>query len=282
VKTVEQVLALTTAYLEQQGLDRARFHAEEVLAEGLGLRRMDLYMDFQRPLQNQELQQCRDVLARRAKREPIQYIRGTVEFLGCHLKVDGRALIPRQETEILLSQVFEEWAVREDESVRVLDLCCGSGCIAVALKKRFPRWTVVAADLSEEALALARENAEREAVEIDFVQGDLLQSVGNRSFELVLCNPPYISDVEMLGLEPEVKEYEPELALSGGVDGLDIYRRLAEDLPGVLVSGAKVYFEMGSKQGPALMEIFGGDCWKGLECRQDWAGHDRFFSLEFL
>ena len=282
MKTLEEVLGLSTAYLEQRGIAKARFAAEEVLAEALGIGRLDLYMDFHRPLVEHELELCRALLGRRGKREPMQYIRGTQDFFGLDLKVDERALIPRHETEILVDTVVQELKGLDLAGKVLWDICCGSGCIGLALKKAFPQLTVVLSDISREALALAGENAERNGLEVVFRQGDLLNAFPDEKADFVLCNPPYIAASDFGRLEPEVSVYEPKSALIGGDDGLDFYRRLAAHLPPYLNRPARVFLEMGMEQGRDLQEIFAHEPWQRGVVGKDWAGHDRFFSLEIL
>jgi release factor glutamine methyltransferase len=280
MRTLLEILQLSTHHLEKSGIAHARRQAEELMADALGTSRMQLYLEHDRPLQEDELSLIRESLARRAKGEPNPYIRGLVDFHDCQLKVTPDVLIPRQETGVLVDRIIQELRHQDLTGKRLLDLCCGPGCIGIALKKCFPDLTVILADLCPKALQLARENAERERVAVEFLQGDLLQPFQGRKAHYLVCNPPYLSESEYLQLDREVREFEPRLALVGGATGLEFYEKLAKELPLYLEPGARLWFEMGHAQGAALLHLFGAAPWKGGRVLQDWSGHDRFFSLE--
>lgn len=279
MRTLLEVLQLSTHHLEKSGVEHARRQAEELIADALNLKRMQLYLEHERPLQAGELEVIRERLARRAKGEPNPYIHGEVDFHDCRLKVTRDVLIPRQETGVLVDKIIQELKGHEENKI-LLDLCCGSGCIGIALKKRFPELKVVLSDLCLKALAVARENAEREQVQVEFLQGDLLEAFDGRKAHYVVCNPPYISEAEFQSLDREVKEFEPRHALIAGKTGLEFYEKLAKQLPACLHPGAKIWFEIGYDQGPALITLFGQAPWKNGQVSQDWSGKDRFFSLE--
>jgi release factor glutamine methyltransferase len=280
VKTVFEILTLSTEYLKQRFISSSRRQAEELLADALRIKRMQLYMEFDRPLTDRELERCRDWLRRRGKGEPLQYIRGEVEFFDCSFKVTPDVLIPRQETEILVDRIAQE-LVKMDLSGKVLwDICCGSGCIGIALKKKFPALQVVLVDICEKALKVAQENAQRNEVETEYLLGDMLVPLKGRQTDFFVCNPPYISESEYDGLEVEVRGHEPKKALVSGVTGLEFYERLAQELPTHLKAGGRGWFEIGSGQGTALKDMFRRPCWKDCQVGKDWAGHERFFSLE--
>lgn len=270
-----EILKLSAEHLEKNGVDHARRQAEELIADALEITRMQLYLEHDRPLQDKELELIRERLARRAKGEPNPYIRGVVEFQGCTLKVTPDVLIPRQETGILVDLVFRELNQQELEGKVLLDLCCGSGCIGIALKKRFPQLSVVLSDLCPKALAIAKENAAHENVQVEFLQGDLLEPFKGRKAHYVVCNPPYVAEGEFQGLEREVRCFEPRQALVAGPTGVEYYERLAQALPACLNRGARIWLEIGHMQGPALKRLFPQG-----RVFQDWSGSDRFFSLE--
>jgi release factor glutamine methyltransferase len=265
MKRIRDLLESTTAFLNEKAFPHARHSAEQILSTGLGKTRLELYCNLDQPLTNDELASCRAILKRRLNREPIQYIEGEVEFAGCKIQVNRSVLIPRPETEQLVEKI-------DVESGRLLDLCCGSGCIGIALKKRHPQLQVTLSDISPEALSTARRNAERNNVEVTFLQGDLCATLADRQFDAVICNPPYIRDDDYATLEPEVRDWEPKNALVGGPDGLDFFRRLKQDLPPHLAPGAKVWFEM---HGTGIQEVFPEG--KILE---DWSGRPRFLYFE--
>lgn len=258
-------------------LNPARGLAEEVLGAALNIKRLQLYLEFERPLTEPELERCREFLRRRVKREPIEYILGQVEFYHCQIDLSKDVLIPRQETEQLVDKIVRELKKCDLKEKILWDICTGSGCIGIALKKHLPDLRVCLSDISPEALALAKHNAEKNGVEVSVAQGDLLSAFPGQKCHFFVCNPPYVSTVEYPGLEPEVRDWEPKLALVGGELGLDCYRRLAEELPGHLYPGAKGWFEIGKGQGKSLLELFKG--WRA-KVELDYAGTDRFFSLE--
>jgi release factor glutamine methyltransferase len=280
VKTVIEILKLSTAFLEKQGIESPRKSAEEVIADALGFTRMRLYLEHDRPLNEEELDLIRARLKRRAAGEPAAYIRGEVEFYGCDIQVTQAVLIPRQETEILADKMAEWLRFIPLKGKRFLDLCCGSGCLGIAMKRKFPDLTVILSDYSHEALEVAKANALKNEVAIEFLEGDLLEPLKNGKVDFVVCNPPYISEEEYASLSPEVKNFEPKLALVGGQDGLQFYRRLREALPLHLYPSGRVWLEIGANQGADVLKLFSGPIWKSVRIEKDWAGHDRFISLE--
>jgi release factor glutamine methyltransferase len=210
----------------------------------------------------------------------LQYIHGQVEFFSCHFKVTRDVLIPRQETEILIDKIYQELSPLSLHGKKLWDLCTGSGCMGIALKKKLPSLEVTLSDLSNGALAIAKENANLNEVVVNFLQGDLLAPFQGKKTDFVVCNPPYISENEFQTLDSEVKNFEPRMALVSGNSGLEFYERLAKELPSFLNRGAKVWLEIGAGQGNALLSLFDKGPWKQFRCEQDWAGHDRFFFLE--
>ncbi len=275
MKTVSELLQLSTVFLQERGVERARRLVEELLASTLRMKRLDLYMQFDKPVEEKELAKLREPLKRLVIGEPIEYILGEVDFYGCKVAVDARVLIPRQETEILVEHILKRIKGRV-----VWDLCTGSGCLGISLKKARPELEVTLSDISSDALDLAKENAEKNQVEIRLVQGDLLTPFEGQKADIVVCNPPYISISEYLNLQPSVRDFEPKMALVGGETGTEFYERLARELPPFLNDGTLVFLEMGTGQGPQLQKIFSGSPWTRAEVEKDWAGHDRFFFLE--
>lgn len=280
MKSILDILTLSSTYLKEKGIDYPRRQAEDLISDALGLSRVNLYVNFDRPLTDIELKLCRTRLARRAKGEPLAYIHGQVAFYECQLTVNRDVLIPRPETEILVDKIANQLAKLDLQGKVLWDLCCGSGCIGIALKKRFPELTVVLSDLSPAAVAVARQNGERNRVQITVRQGDLLTPFQGEKANFVVCNPPYISDSEFSTLDHEVSQFEPKIALVAGETGLEFYRRLAETLPAHLVPGAKVWLEIGYTQGERVKGLFQGKPWKTAHVEKDWSGHDRFFFLE--
>lgn len=278
--TILEILNRSTDYLQQKGIRHAKRQAEELLGEALQIGRMGLYLEFDRPLNEVELALCRDWLKRRGQGEPLQYISGKVEFFGCDMLVNPDVLIPRQETEILVDKIVKQLAQLTLQDKVLWDVCCGSGCIGIAIKKACPDLKVILSDISPAALAQAKLNAGHNDVEVEFLQGDLLAAFGDRKCDFLVCNPPYIADMEMAGLDVEVRAYEPKQALLAGATGLEFYQRLAKDLPRVLNPSARVWFEIGKDQGDALKMAFQAPHWKQCAVESDWSGQARFFSLE--
>lgn len=280
MKSLLEILNLSIDYLEKQGIEASRRSAEEVISDALGLSRLDLYLHHEKPLNEEELRKVREAVSRRSKGEPAAYIKGSVEFYGCQIHVDPAVLIPRQETEILADKIVKELKIKEVRGKKFLDLCCGSGCLGLAIKKAFPELEVILSDSSEQALHVAQENSRQNGIQVHFLLGDLCKPLKKERFDFVVCNPPYISQDEMDLLSREVVAFEPKQALFGGPDGLDFYRRLKEELPLHLNPGGKVWLEIGASQGKRVMELFSGPIWKKVELEKDWSLHDRFISLE--
>ncbi|MBA3720920.1 MAG: peptide chain release factor N(5)-glutamine methyltransferase [Parachlamydiaceae bacterium] len=280
MKSLIDILKASVQHLEKKGIANPKRKAEDMLCDVLGIQRLQLYLEFERPLNDQELVRSREYLNRVGQGEPLQYVHGEVEFYGCSFFVNRDVLIPRQETEVLVDKIVQALSKIDLVGKTLLDLCCGSGCIGISIKKRFPELKVVLSDKSIAALNVARKNAERNEVEIKFLEGDLLEPFKNEKAHFIVCNPPYIAEKEYLKLEKEVRDFEPKLALISGPKGIEFYERLAHELPAHLYPGAMVWFEIGFDQGPTVYELFKGKPWKGQIVENDWAGHSRFFFLE--
>lgn len=280
MKTIQEALLLSSEFLSKKGITNPRREAEEILSEGLGLKRLDLYLSYDRPVMDIELEKCRVLLARRGKGEPIQYIRGSVDFFGCELLVTPSVLIPRQETEILVDLAAKFLKTQDLDGKVLWDVCCGSGCIGLALKKKFPKLEVFLSDQSSSALSVAKENAEKNQLEVHFFEGDLFSPFQNQKCDFFVCNPPYISEDEFLTLQREVKDFEPKEALIAPNEGLGFYQRIATDLHKYINSKGRAWLEIGHQQGKAVNKIFTEASWTHCNVEKDWAGHDRFFSLE--
>ena len=276
MKTLKEILSLAIQFLETHKVPRNRLVAESLLAHFLGMKRIELYMHHDRPLVENELAMFRVGLKRAKAGEPIEYITGSLSFFDCHISVNQNVLIPRQETELLLDLAIKRLQGNEK---RALDLCTGSGCLAIGLKKARPDLEVVAVDLSAAALQVARKNGEANGVSVQWLEGDLTAPL-QQKFDLILCNPPYIAASEFEGLDAGVRDFEPKMALVSGETGYEIYERLKVALPPILNEGAQVFFEIGSLQGEGVKKRFAGEMWSEMEVLPDWAGHDRFFFLK--
>ncbi len=270
--TVLKVLKWTSSYLAERGIDHGRLDAELLLADLLQLDRVGLYLNFDRPLTADELGRYHDRVGRRARREPLQYILGRAEFWSLPFRVGPAVLVPRPDTEVLV----EEALARATPAARILDVGTGSGAIAVSLAHELPLARLTAVDISAAALAVAEQNARDNGVaeRIEFVRADL-HALPEGRFDLVVANPPYISAGELPGLMPEVRDYEPQLALHGGADGLDAYRALSRQAPRLLAAGGWLLFEVGAGQAAAVRALLAAT---GLEegfTRDDYAGLPR-------
>ncbi len=214
--------------------------------------------------------------------EPLAYVLGFVEFLSCRIETTPHALIPRQETEILVEALCGQLQSQKGRlSQHVLwDICCGSGCIGIAIKKRFPALRVIASDVSADALELAEKNAVANNVEVEFRKGDLLEPFEGEKAHYLVCNPPYLSMQEYEQLDLSVKQFEPKQALIGGETGMLFYERLAGEGHRFLQPVGRLWLEMGSSQGKRIQQLFTTSPWLHGRLWQDWAGWDRFFSVE--
>ena len=272
---VLSLIRWTTGYLESRGIAEARLDAELLLADTLGLKRLDLYLQFDRPLLPEELTAFKARLLRRARREPVQYIAGHAAFRELTLRVDRRVLIPRPETELLVDEVLAHCAGRRGLSA--LDIGTGSGAIALSLAYEgecFER--VVATDLSAAALQVALENRDACGVDVEFRQGESFAPVPGERFHVIVSNPPYVGELERGELEPEVVVWEPALALFAGDDGLSVIRQLVTAAPAHLHPGGLLAIEIGADQGAAVRSLaHATGAFNGVEIRKDLAGRDR-------
>jgi release factor glutamine methyltransferase len=274
--SVLEIIKRTTGFFEQRGVESARLNAELLIGHALGLKRMQLYLQFERPLTEAELEKIRPLVKRRGGREPLQYIMGETEFSGLKLKVDRRALIPRPETERLIELVMQHFA---SPPATVLDLGTGSGAIALALAKAWPEAVVTAVDKSEEALALARENAEACALagRVTFVSSDWFAGIpAGQKFALIVANPPYLSDVETAATQPEVKDFEPRMALSAGTNGAADLERIIRAARPYLAQGGLLACETGIAQHQALVALATAEGYTRAESLRDLTGRERY------
>ncbi len=242
------ILEETSRFFADRQIPDARLQAELLLAAVLDLKRLDLYLQFDRLLNADEVDRYRDCVRQRQRRVPVQYIVGTAAFRHLELSVTPAVLIPRPETEVLVDVALERLA--NLAAPRCLDLCCGSGAIALSLAVENERAQVAAADISQEALHVAKGNAERSGVgqRVEWLCGDLFAPLGDRLFDLIACNPPYVRHGDIATLQPEVCQHEPHLALDGGGDGLDFYRRICREAARFLAPSAYLVMEVGDGQ----------------------------------
>jgi release factor glutamine methyltransferase len=273
--TVLEAIQKSAEFLSKKGVESPRLHAELLLAHQLGLARMKLYLNFERTLAPSETDGFRELIKRRGQREPLQHIVGSTSFCGLELSVNRQALVPRPETELLAEQ---GWAFLNGRSPvpedavsapvapppTALDFGTGSGCLAIALAVKCVAAQIWAVDVSTPALALAQANAVRHgaAERIRFLESDGFSALtGTPAFDLVISNPPYVPSAEIESLQPEVREHDPRVALDGGADGLDFYRRLAAEAPPHLHPDGRLMVEFGDGQEKSLREIFQQQKW---------------------
>ncbi len=283
--TVLEAIQKSADFLAKRRVESPRLQAELLLAHILKVPRMTLYLKFDRSLGPAETDALREVVRRRGMREPLQHITGSTSFWGHEIRVNRHVLVPRPETELLAESGWKYLhSARPGGGCRILDLCTGSGCIAIAMAAQCPSSMVVATDLSQEALDMACQNAVQNGVHerIQFLHGDRfapLDGMRDKPFDLILSNPPYIATMELATLDPEVRDYDPPMALDGGPDGLDFYRRLAVEAAPFLSVGGKLMVEFGDGQVKALKEIFSGEKWIVQAVQDDYSQRARIMTL---
>ena len=279
VWSVRRVLSWAAEDLKKRGNDSGRLDAELLLGRVLKLDRIGLILQSERPLLPAELHGFRELFKRRRLGEPVAYLLGEREFFGISLRVDARVLIPRPDTERLVEVALLR--TRERSMLgRALDLCTGSGCVAIAFARSRPTWSVAAVDVSAEALAVASDNAHRTGAirNVRLLQGSLFAPVQAERFDLITANPPYIPSAELAELPIDVRGFEPQLALDGGADGLDLVRDIAARAPQHLTPGGLLALEICADQGPRATEILRQHGYAEVELARDLGGRDRVVS----
>jgi release factor glutamine methyltransferase len=274
--TVLDIIKRTTDFLAAKGVESARLNAELLIGHALGMKRMALYLQFERPLAEAELEKIRPLVRRRSLREPLQYILGETEFFGVKLRVDRRALIPRPETELLVESVVAAWPT---PPASVLDLGTGSGAIALALARTWPTAIFTAVDTSSDALALAHENAAAldVAERVTLVCSNWYSALASGvRFDLIVANPPYLSAAETAQTEPEVRGFEPASALTAAEEGLADLRAIIMGAPARLINGGLLALETGIAQHAQLLTLATATGFSNIESRPDLTGRDRF------
>lgn len=275
--TVLEIIKRTTEFLATKGVASPRLNAELLLGHVIGRRRMQLYLEFERPLTAAELDRLRPLVRRRGQQEPLQYVLGEAEFRGLRLKVDRRALIPRPETELLV-ELVHTWAGTQAPILRALDLGTGSGAIAAALATLWPGAAVVAAERCPEALALARENFAALGLEgrIQPVAATWFDGVPPGPYDAIVSNPPYLTAAEVAATAPEVREHEPRAALEASEEGLADLRAILEAAPGYLRPGGLLALETGCDHRAALCARLQAAGFQSVAAHQDLTGRERF------
>ena len=276
--TVLEVLQATTAYLKKRNVENPRLNAEHLMAHALGRKRIELYLDFERALTETELAPLRGLVKRRSEGEPLQHLLGTVEFCGLTFLCDKRALVPRPETEQLVELVESRIENRE---LRIVDVGTGSGVIALSLAAKIPEAKVLGVDVSEDALALAQENAARLNLSgrVQFLKSRLLENVEG-AFDLIVANLPYISIQDRHTLSPEVL-HDPEVALFAGAQGDELVRELIDQAPFRLRPGGLLALEIGLGQSEALLSALAEKNYRDISSKNDYNGVTRFLFARY-
>jgi release factor glutamine methyltransferase len=276
VRVVDLIMT-ASGHLKSKGFENARLEVEGMLGSVIGMNRIELYLAFDRPVSRSELDRFRALYRRRLAHEPLQYVTGSTEFHEIRVKTDRRALVPRPETEILVSQAIKY--LRGCEKPVIADLGTGTGVIALTMASKYPEARVVAVDISEEALKLAEENAIALHLEdsVTFVKGDMLDGIaGLGFFDAILSNPPYIPTKEIGMLQPEISLYEPHEALDGGEDGMFYLRKTSENAYRHLKSGGLLLLECGEEQAESIQQILENkQKYESIEIIRDMTGRKR-------
>ena len=278
---VVDLLDWTSQYFKQNAIPNPRLDAEVLLGHLLGKSRLQLYLDFEMPVFQEHLTPFRELIKKRIDRTPVSYLTNLKEFMSLEFYVDERVLIPRPETEQLVDTIL---TTQTDKPQRLLEVGTGSGVIATILAIHQPEWDITATDLSEDALAVAQKNAETHActAQIKFLSGDLFEPIktmdpnGETQFDWIVCNPPYIKKTEWDSLSPDVRDYEPEIALFAGDDGLLVIRRLITEAPDYLAPNGKLILEIGDTQADAVRTLIDAEtAYCSYELINDYAEKER-------
>ncbi|MGZ0169232.1 MAG: peptide chain release factor N(5)-glutamine methyltransferase [Planctomycetales bacterium] len=277
VWTVKKVLDWTIGHLKQHGSESPRLDAEILLAHARGCQRIQLYTQYDTPLEPDERATMRDLVRRRATLEPVAYLVGFREFFGLDFEVEPGVLIPRPDTESLVVTALE--VLNELSSPSVLDICTGTGCVPIAIASNCEAAVLTAIELDDHVHQIAQRNIQKHELtnRISLLQGDLFSPLSSdASFDVITANPPYVTDEEMNTLQPDVRLHEPQLALRGGSDGLDIVRRLIAESPLRLTDGGTLLLEIGDQQSEAVTQLFAdANKYEPAQIVKDLGGHSR-------
>jgi release factor glutamine methyltransferase len=278
--TVLEVLQSATSYFQKRNIDSPRLNAEHLLAHVLGRKRIDLYLEFERRLPESELRPLRELVKRRGSGEPLQHLLGTVEFCGRTFRCDKRALVPRPETEQLVELLISHFK-SEIAPPRIIDVGTGSGVIALTLAAEFPKAEVVGADISEEALMLARENAERLGLanRVRLLRSNFFEGVQSE-FDLIVANLPYVSTEDRQNLSREVL-HDPEVALFAGARGDELMQQLIAQAPSWLRPGGMLTMEIGIGQSKTLLAALADKNYRDIWTEKDYSGVIRFLFARY-
>lgn len=269
---VKEVLETANAKFLQNGIDNYFYETRELLAFTLGKSKEWLMINFDYDISDEEYEKFYEFVNLRIHGEPFQYILGKQYFMGLEFFVNKNVLIPRADTEILVYKILG--ICKDKRNIKILDMCTGSGCIAVSLAKNLEDAKIFATDISEEAISIACKNSDLNETKVDFFKSNLFENVPNEKFDIIVSNPPYISSEEMKTLSEDVLK-EPELALNGGQDGLHFYREISKCAVKFLSEGGMLAFEIGYKQGEDVKNILTENGYKNIEIFKDYSSNDR-------
>ncbi len=260
--TVIEAINLTTDFFTKKQIESPRLNAELILSSVLGLKRLDLYLQFERPLNESEKTKYRELIKRRSEGEPIQYLMGFTEFYGEKFLVNSDVLIPRPETELLVEKIISENFTLEE--IKILDIGTGSGNIPIMIKKNIPNAEITSIDISEKAIEIARKNEEiiLKSNKINFLNLDIFDEEKLKSlekFDIIVSNPPYVSEEEYPNLQIEIVNYEPKNAITDGKDGIEFYRQIEKNCMKLLNEKGKIYLEIGKDQENSILNLFDDD-----------------------
>jgi len=275
--TILEAINLSSQYLDQKGIESSRMNAELLLADIIGCKRLDLNLSYDKPLSEEEVNKYREFIRRRGKFEPLQYIIGKVEFFGMDFKVNPDVLIPRQETEILIETILNIYP--KEKELLILDIGCGSGIIGISLTKSLPTAKVIFTDISEAALSITKENAEKHCItdRIKIIKHNILNETLNDfpELDIIVSNPPYVSKTDFGTLQREIKDYEPRIAVTDESDGYTFYKVIAAKSFDKLKSGGKLFFEIAQGQSKLVKNILEENHFINIKTVKDYQNIDR-------
>lgn len=275
---VREIVKMGELQLSTAGIDSAKVESEILYCHLMKIDRTKFFMRWARVASERETEQYLSLIEKRATRYPLQYILGEIEFMGFDFNVRENVLIPRMETETLVDEVTKE----VKKNAAVLDLCCGSGVIGISVAKN-TQAKVVSVDYSDDAIALTKENAQKNNVNIEVIKSDMFNGLVKKTFDIIVSNPPYIPSEIIPTLEVEVKDHEPIMALDGGKDGLNFYRQIVDQSPKYLNGEGMLFLEIDFDQGQDLLDMIGKNpFFKEVELQQDLTGKDRFIKAKCI
>jgi len=275
--TNKSILLWTTEFFSKHGISSPRLNAETLLAAVLGIDRVKIYMNWDKPLEKSELKHLKELIKRRVSKEPLQYILGYQDFWTVRLDVNPSVLIPRQDSEVIVESVIDVCGKQKESSIRILDICTGSGNLALAIASEFKNASVIGADISSAALQTAKKNAHNNKLEdrVSFETGDLFNIPISSPFDIIVSNPPYIPTDEINSLSEEIRMHEPTNALDGGLSGLIFYEKILKESPKYLKNDAVIFLEIGDNQAEEVISIFKDSGFSNIELRKDYSDNDR-------